>query len=414
MHIAIVDTVTNPQKPGGGGLSDINWSLARELARLGERVTMIGPYESTIRNPEPSVGFVRVPEVAFKRTNITTLVRTPLGLAARGKAIRDVDVYHVPDSLTAAALALHGLGARTVWHGNANVLFYSDKKNPWDRSLYLLMRAATAFAAPRVSRVVALGENVVPWWEQSGVPHDRIAIIPYGVDVSSDQSVATVFRTPADDVWDRHTYRLLYVGRLSPEKRGYFELIETLDSLRMTMSIGFVLIGDGPQRPAVEEAIRRRGLGGTVCCIGQQPRHVIDRAYRRADLVVLPTYADMMPRVMLEAWAIGAPFMATAVGAIPDYLVDSQNGFLLTSLEHDYLCSRLRAVLENPSARLRAAQGGKATARSLPWSISATQFRSVYRSVVSELTLKQPAPSRYGVQREKHIIERGNGVSEEG
>jgi len=384
MHIVFVDAVTDPVHPGAGGLSDIHWHLARELVGAGERVTIIGPYQRNAANPNPNVAFLPLTQAVFRRDNIATYAMRALRLAHAAKNLDHVDVYHSPDSLTSAALALYGLGPRVVWHGNANVHLFSQYGIPWDKSMYLLMRTATAFASKRISRVVALGPSVVPWWERSGFLHERICVIPNGIDLSADTPSQGTAQWHNPEIWRQSKYHLLYVGRLAAEKRGYFELIEAVADLSSELSVSLVIVGDGPQRGKLEDLLRQRNLTDIVCCIGHQPHEVVSQAYKHADLVILPTYADMMPRVMLEAWAAGVPFMATAIGAIPDYLRDNQNGFLLASLEREYLRSRLREVLKNPEQRARVAEGGQLTARELTWSHSASKFRDVYRSVIAE------------------------------
>ena len=183
--------------------------------------------------------------------------------------------------------------------------------------------------------------------------------------------------------WKKNTYHLLYVGRLAPDKGGQLELIDAIAELHAEIPVGLAIAGEGPLRNQIERAIEHRNLTNVVTCVGHQPPEILSYAYRRADLVVLPSQAEMLPRVMLEAWAAGAPFMANAVGAIPDYLKDGDNGYLLNSLQPDYLRLRLRDVLKDPVQRAHVATRGKAFAQEMSWPRMATEFREIYHTVVA-------------------------------
>ena len=382
MHIVFIDSICNPESPSIGGLSDINWRLARELTRLGEHVTVVGPYNQDATPPYFDITMIPVPESIVRNNNIARHLMSVYRLAKIAKQINNVDIYHVPDSVTAAVLASLGLGAKILWHGHSNIDHHTQHGNPWDRSMYILMRLATLYATKSISRVVALGASLVPWWQKSGFSLDRISIIPNGADLSRDGFVTTSAEL-LPKFWRDSQYRLLYVGRLSAEKGGYLELIDAVSKIPITMSVGLVLIGDGPQRADVENAVKQRGLNQAISCLGYQPPELVYQAYCNATLVILPSRGEMMPRVMLEAWAAGVPFMATAVGAIPDYLVDNENGFLLDSLDSDYFSVRLRRVLEDAELRRHVAVRGRATVQELSWPVVAAQYQEVYREIAA-------------------------------
>lgn len=382
MHIAFIDSICNPDHPGVGGLSDINWRLARELCAAGQRVTVVGAYTAEAASPDSTIACVAVPQAVVQHNNLARHMVRAARLAHAAQQLDPVDVFHVPDSLTAAALAALGLGAQVVWHGHLNIALYAQQGIRWDTSMYTLMRVATAFAARRVSRMIALGPGLVPWWERVGFPRERISVIPNGVDLPADERQPTAWSSP--EAWNNRTYRLLYVGRLSAQKGGHFELIDAVAALSQDLSLGLVMIGDGLLRPRIERLLKERGLTQHITCVGYQQPAAVHQYYRQADLVVLPSRGEMMPRVMLEAWATGVAFMGSAVGAVPDYLADNQNGFLLSSLEQQYFRSRLHDALSNPALRARVATGGLATARTLTWPRVASQFQDVYQAVIAE------------------------------
>ena len=101
-------------------------------------------------------------------------------------------------------------------------------------------------------------------------------------------------------------------GRLSPEK-GFDVLIEAAARvIDLDPTVGFVLFGDGPCKPALMEQIGSLGLTGSVVLAGF--RNDLDRFIPQLDLFVLPSYTEGLPNVVLEACAAGVPVVATAVG----------------------------------------------------------------------------------------------------
>ncbi|HUR54054.1 MAG TPA: glycosyltransferase, partial [Gemmataceae bacterium] len=79
-----------------------------------------------------------------------------------------------------------------------------------------------------------------------------------------------------------------------------------------------VLIGQGPQRAALESLARELGVAGKVWFAGPMPQAELPRWYRAADVFVLPSHSEGVPNVLLEASACGTPWVASRVGGIPE------------------------------------------------------------------------------------------------
>jgi glycosyltransferase involved in cell wall biosynthesis len=364
MRIALLDSYCDPRSPGVGGLSDIVWRLATELAALGVATTVVGPYPHQRAPQRMGVTFRSVAPIPHLRPNLGTLLleRSAMALTARST---DCDVLYAVDSVEAAALSLVGAGARTVWHGHSNVLHHSRMGAPWDRTMYHTILWSSRLAAPRVRRVAALGPSVAKWWTALGTPPGRLIVVPLGIDLPPDEGGAA----PGPGEPNGGAYgRLLYVGRLSPEKGGVDQLLRAVQIARaagrtMTLDIA----GDGPDRAALERLVVSLDLTDTVQFLGAVSPQTVASLYRRAHLVVLPSRGEMLPRVMLESWAHGTPFLGTPVGAIPDYLVDNVNGFLAHDISPQALEGRLIDILARPSQLARAGRAGRETARAMTW-----------------------------------------------
>jgi glycosyltransferase involved in cell wall biosynthesis len=137
---------------------------------------------------------------------------------------------------------------------------------------------------------------------------------------------------------------VVYVGRLDVRK-GLVELVEAVAALRLEgPGLRVYLVGDGPDRPVVEAAIGRLGLGSVVTLVAPCPTEQVALWMAAADVVTLPSYAEGCPNVVIEALSSGRPVVATHVGGIPE-LMDEASGRLVPAKDVAALAAGLREVL---------------------------------------------------------------------
>jgi glycosyltransferase involved in cell wall biosynthesis len=145
---------------------------------------------------------------------------------------------------------------------------------------------------------------------------------------------------------------LLCVGRLCPQK-GQLVLLEAFAAVAdRHPDARLVLAGDGEMRADVEAAIARLGLGARVEITGW-----IDEAAVRGHLaacraLVLPSFAEGLPVVIMEALAAGRPVLSTWVAGIPELVRPGENGWLVPAADREGLAVALEAVLTTPAERL--------------------------------------------------------------
>jgi len=133
--------------------------------------------------------------------------------------------------------------------------------------------------------------------------------------------------TPAADA-DHRRFCLLSVGRLHPVKDYHF-LIQACAELR-DQGLDFIcwIVGEGPDRPALESQIAALGLEGRVYLIGHVPRTDLPGYYRYADLVVMTSKSEGIPVVLMEAMAHEKLVLAPAITGIPELVEHQRTGFL--------------------------------------------------------------------------------------
>ncbi len=144
--------------------------------------------------------------------------------------------------------------------------------------------------------------------------------------------------------------------------------------------IGFILFGDGPLRPALESQIKARGLENHFILAGFHSD--LDKFYPHLDLLVLPSYTEGLPNVVLEAFAAGVPVVATAVGGTPEAVEDGVDGYLVPPADATALAGRIGAMLSDPARRKEMGARGQEKVRQV---FSFTQQAREYVRLIESL-----------------------------
>jgi glycosyltransferase involved in cell wall biosynthesis len=161
------------------------------------------------------------------------------------------------------------------------------------------------------------------------------------------------------------------VGRLIPHK-GIDQIIETLP---MLPGVELLVIGDGPERAALEARARALGCDARVIFGGGLPPAEVVAQLRKADAFVLNSRYEGLPHVVLEAFAAGLPVVATAVGGTPELVREGESGLLVSPGDVVRLRAAIQTVLEDRALRDRLREGSQAVLarHSQPAMIDATQ-----------------------------------------
>ena len=140
--------------------------------------------------------------------------------------------------------------------------------------------------------------------------------------------------------------RLICVGRLS-EQKAQLVLVAAVRRLRDAgIYCEIVLVGDGPMRHQIEDAISRAGLQNEITITGWASGDRIKTEIANARALVLPSFAENMPVVIMEAFAIGRPVISTYVAGIPELVQPGQSGWLVPAADEVALAGAIREALD--------------------------------------------------------------------
>ena len=140
-----------------------------------------------------------------------------------------------------------------------------------------------------------------------------------------------------------------YIGRLSEEK-GTLNFVKAIpEILEESGETEFLIGGDGQLRDKIEEYLDVASLNDKVKLAGWIPHNNLPDYLNKLKLLVIPSYTEGLPNILLEAMACGTPVLATPVGAIPDVVKDGETGFILEDNSPKCIAKNVVRVLEYPN-----------------------------------------------------------------
>lgn len=141
-----------------------------------------------------------------------------------------------------------------------------------------------------------------------------------------------------------------YVGSLTKSKGilNFLEGIKIIINKLHNESPHFLIIGEGELHSNLQSKISKWNLSDYVSLEGHKSYILLPKYYNKMKLLVLPSYTEGLPSVILEAMACGTPVLATFVGAVPEIIRDCETGFLLKSNDPEYIAEKIIELLNKP------------------------------------------------------------------
>lgn len=151
---------------------------------------------------------------------------------------------------------------------------------------------------------------------------------------------------------DPKSKRLVCVGRLSPQK-GQLLLVEAFaDAIDRGADAQLVLCGDGEMRSEIERIAAERGLGDRLRITGWISGEQVRKEILAGRVLALPSFAEGLPMVIMEAFALGRPVLTTYIAGIPELVKDGSNGWLIPAGSRDAITEAILDVLRTPTPKL--------------------------------------------------------------
>ncbi len=257
-----------------------------------------------------------------------------------------------------AALIARLAGVRRVVHAERG----RDAADPRGESRkYRLLRR---WLLPFIDRYLAVSSDLQDWLiEKVGIPASRVVCIPNGIDTTTFATVtgANGARPLLGSFAPPGTVLIGTVGRLDGVKdhagliSAFCHLCDTLPGERQHLRL--ILVGEGPQRSALESQIAGTGLSTQIRLLGN--RNDVAPLLAEFDIFVLSSIAEGMPGAVLEAMATGLPVVATAVGGVGEVVMAGVTGTLVGASDAKALAAALATYVADKTLRTRHGTAGR-------------------------------------------------------
>ncbi len=254
------------------------------------------------------------------------------------------DVIHINPSLNFKSILRDGLFMLVINTNKSHkalVFFHGwDEKSAEfilkNKFLCFLMRITYGKAI----KIVVLAKKFSKQLIDMGINENQIIVISTMFDGSLFDNVKK--KSNSDKII------LLFMSRFVAAK-GMFELLDAFNNVQKNQpNISLHLLGDGPERLAIEKRISELNLQKNVKLSGYISGNEKAQELINADIFIFPSYhGEGCPVALLEAMAAGLPIITTAVGGIPDIISDGENGVLLENHTSNAVEKGIEAMLEN-------------------------------------------------------------------
>jgi D-inositol-3-phosphate glycosyltransferase len=228
-------------------------------------------------------------------------------------------------------------------------------------------------------------------------PHNRIAIIPPGVDLGHFRPLAPAERAAARARlgMPSDALLLLWVGRIEPLK-GLDSLLEALALLlawrpALRERVRVLLVGGEPEEHAaawnteqrrLDTLRQQHGIAPLVTFAGAQPHSDLPALYAAADLFVMPSHYESFGMAALEALACGTPVVASDVGGLQILIEHGRSGTLVPPADAAALAAQLDTLLHNDAQRAALRAGSLARAATYGWAHIAARLEDLYQEQI--------------------------------
>jgi glycosyltransferase involved in cell wall biosynthesis len=248
---------------------------------------------------------------------------------------------------------------------------------------------ADRFILRNYAAVVAVSEEVKQRLLKAGVHEEKIHIVRNGIDLRPFDSATPSLR----DAHSQDNAPIVgLIGRLATEKGVDIFLRAAAHVLKELPATKFVVVGEGPDREQLESLIDELQIRKNVFMLGR--RDDMPGVYASLDIMVSASRREGLPMAILEGMASSRPVVATAVGAVPDVILDGRTGVLAPSENVVALASKIVTLLNDRTQRDYL---GAAAKKLIEEKFSAERMTADYLYLYAQAIASKKQPSAHSI-----------------
>ena len=346
-----------------GGERQALW-LAEALARRGHRSVVAARPGEPLAERAASIGLQVEPcSPRFEFDPVAVLALRNVILRRQVRIVH----AHTGHAVALAALATLGTDAKTVVTRRVDFKLRANFGSRW---IY-----------GRAAAIIAISKAVASALMASGIPGERITVIPSGVDLG--RKFARAVPETLDELGVRRGAPLVVQVSQLERNKDPVTFVRAIAAARDAIpEVQALLVGDGPLRGAVASEVARLGMAGTLHMTGY--RADADSLLAVADVVTLSSRQEGLGTVVLDAMSMGKPIAATAGGGIPETVQHGVSGLLSPVGDSVRLGSDIASILKDPALAARLSAGARNRAKDFSVERTADLTLEVYARVLRE------------------------------
>jgi len=236
-------------------------------------------------------------------------------------------------------------------------------------------------------RVVCNSHAAASRLRQAGIKASKLVVIPNALPGAAFAMAAPAL--PASP----GVLRVVMIARMNdPAKRHDIYLQAAAMLAPKHPKLEFVLVGDGPLRPALEDLAAKLGLrsaGGGNRAVFLGERHDITAVLAASEISVLPSASESLSNSIMESMAAGVPVVACRVGGNEELIHDGENGFLVPSGNAEEMAERIERLVRQPELRKSLGATARRDAQRFSVERVCAEYEDFYSSLLEEKGIRQ-------------------------
>lgn len=375
-----VGMFTDTYFPQVNGVATSVYTLKKNLQALGHQVFV---FTTTDPQSQEENHVYRVPSIPFAKICRMGLIYHP-GLVRRMTDI-GLDLIHTHTEFSMGlfggvmAKKLHIPHIHTMHTNYEDYTHYLVKSARLDSAAKSLVRRLINSYCTYADQVVVPSFKTKNALMANGLSK-TVEVVATGIDLTKYQPAridSNRLKAVRSELGLKESDRiLLYVGRLSQEKNLCQVLKDLAEVIRSHGDLTFVLVGDGPERPVLEDLCRQLHIDRQVIFAGQKPWEDIGLYYQLGDAFISGSQSETQGLTYIEALAAGLPLIARDDPCLQGVLQEGINGFSFSTIEDLHLA--VHSLVLKDSSRDRFASQALETAQSFSEVAFAQKIEQIY------------------------------------
>jgi len=234
--------------------------------------------------------------------------------------------------------------------------------------LVICIKILTTINCILSDKIILYSNNLIKEWQFDSYRHKILIAHQNFIDFDTFTATTPFLYRPS---------LIGYIGRLSPEK-GVQHFVQALPTiLTEQQDLRVIIGGEGKLKESIQTVLETEKITDRVDLTGWITHNDLPKYLNRLRLLVLPSYTEGLPNIMLEAMACGTPVLATPVGGIPDVIRDGETGFIIQNNSPECISENVIRALSSPELDTIAERGRRFVEEEYTFEKTNTRWREI-------------------------------------